>query len=274
MAGATGQKAPATGTPKREVVAAFFDVDETVIRGSSANQVAKELYRRKFFGWRDIFFAIRHTALYLLFGENKNRLAAVKERALNVMAGHRVEEVNAIGESVYQEILGLRIFPGANRLVKKHLECGHEVWLISATPVEIVERIAEHLGATGGLGTIVARKDGRYLARLEGEMLHAKGKADRIESLAKERGINLRRSFAYSDSINDLPMLSMVGHPRVINPEPALRMHAMLHDWPVIDFRRRKRNLTKLAKQSALIMGVGSVALAIFKLIRRFTWHI
>lgn len=260
--------------PGKPVAAAFFDVDETVIRGSSSNQLAKELYRRKFFGLRDILFAIVHTGIYLTFGENNKRLQAIKDRALNVMAGHSVEEVKEVGESVYQEILGLRIFPGANRLIQKHLECGHEVWLVSATPVEIVELIAEHLGATGGLGTIVATENGRYLARLEGKMLHAHGKAERVESLAKERGIDLQRSYAYSDSINDLPLLSMVKYPRVINPEPALRMHAMVHDWPVIDFRRRKRNITKLLKSSALAMAVISGALTLFKLVRSVTWRL
>lgn len=250
-------------------VAAFFDVDETLIRGSSSNQVAKELYRRGFFGIRDIAFAIWHTILYVTLGEDKRRLKAIQERALRVMEGHSEAEVQRIGETVYEQILGHRIFPGASRLVKKHLECNHEVWLISATPSLIVQLIAERIGATGGLGTVVATEDGKYLAHLEGEMLHAQGKANRVKELAQERGLNLSRCFAYSDSLNDLPLLSMVGHPRVINPEPPLRLHAMVEDWPIIDFRARKRDLTRLAKNSALAMAIVSGLLTLVRLIRR-----
>lgn len=225
--------------------AAFFDVDNTIIRGASAYHLARELYRRDFFGLRDISFFAAHSAAYLLFGENVRRIAAVRGRALRIVRGHTVAEVVSIGEEVYDQVLANRIFPGARALIDEHLAAGDEVWLITATPTEIADLIARRLGVTGALGTTAESRAGVYTGELQGNMLHGEGKRVRATALAAERGLDLAASHAYGDSVNDIPLLSAVGRPCAINPEPRLRLHAADVGWPVRDFRRRRRDVRR-----------------------------
>ncbi|WP_127132113.1 HAD family phosphatase [Georgenia sp. SYP-B2076] len=224
-------------------VAAFFDVDNTIIRGASAYHLARELYRRGFFGLRDILFAARHSVAYAVLGENLLRIAAIKERALRLIEGRSVAEIISIGEEVYDEVLGHRVFPGTRALLQAHLDAGHEVWLITATPTEIADLLARRLGATGALATRMEATDGHYTGKLTGTMLHGPGKEAAVRELAAARGIDLGGSYAYGDSINDVPILGAVGHPCAINPEPRLRLHAAEVGWPVRDFRRRRRSV-------------------------------
>lgn len=223
-------------------IAAFFDVDNTIIRGASAYHLGVGLYRRGFFTWRDLIVMAVHQARYVAFGENKEQIDEVRSRALSIMRGHSVAEVCAIGEEVYDEVLSLRIFPGTQRLLDDHLASGHQVWLVTATPIEIGELIARRLGATGALGTVAEHEDGFYTGRLVGDMLHGRAKAAAVTALAKREGVDLSRSYAYGDSTNDVPILSTVGNPCAINPDSRLRRHAAAVGWPVREFRNRRRN--------------------------------
>ncbi|OKL48703.1 HAD family hydrolase [Boudabousia marimammalium] len=238
-------KAPSAGvvlhSPQEKAeVAAFFDIDETLIRGASAYHVAKELYQRKFFGKRDLVFAARHALLYRLLGEDRTRIQNVIDRALNVMAGRPAAELDEIATSLYQKIFSHRIIPGTKEILDEHLRLGHEVWLISATPIQVSTLLAERLEATGALGTQVKiGEDGKFLPELEGPIMHLKGKSMAARALAHERGLDLDHSYAYGDSINDLPLLTTVGNPSAINPEPLLRIVALEKDWPIHSFRRR-----------------------------------
>lgn len=194
--------------------AAFFDVDNTIIRGASSYQLAKELYRRKFFGLRDIIKFGIIQAQYLIQGENKKNIDEVRERALALIKGHSSAEVVAIGEEVYDTVLSLRIFPGTKEIIDEHLAKGDEVWFVTASPVEVGELIARRLGATGALGTIGETIKGIYTGKMIGDLMHGKAKADAIRKLAQERNLDLDASYAYSDSLNDLPMMTLVGRPR------------------------------------------------------------
>jgi HAD superfamily hydrolase (TIGR01490 family) len=221
-------------------VAAFFDVDNTIVRGASAYHLARELYRRGFFSLRDILFAARHALAFAATGENLGRIAAIEERALRLLRGHAVAEVLAIGEEVYEQVLDSRVFPGTRALLEAHAAAGHEVWLVTATPTEISDLLARRLGATGSLGTRVETVEGRYTGRLLGDRVHGAGKRAGVEALARERGLDLAASYGYGDSVNDVAMLSVVGHPCAVNPERRLRAHAARAGWPVHDFRRRR----------------------------------
>ena len=130
------------------------------------------------------------------------------------------------------------IWQGTIELAKEHLSSGDEVWLVTASPEDFANLIAERLGFTGAIGTKAEIKDGKYTGNLNGKLLHGKEKAIAITELTKARGINLKDCFAYSDSHNDLPLLSAVGHPRAINPDAKLRIIAFAQSWPVHDFRR------------------------------------
>lgn len=236
--------------------AAFFDIDETVIKGSSSYYLARELYRRGFFGIRDIAFAAWHAFLYVLIGEDMDRIQRITARATSVMAGHSIAEVISIGNEMYDTMLGERVFAGTRRILQQHLEQGREVWLVSATPTQVVELIAHRMGATGGLGTDIVIENGVMQPRLAGLIMHGKTKAETACKLANQRGLELAESYAYSDSRNDLPLLHAVGHPVAINPDRRLRRYAKIHGWRIYDFRnRRSDSVQTAAKRSAQIAG-------------------
>lgn len=241
-------------------VAAFFDLDETVIRGASSWVLTRELFRHRFFGVRDLFFAARQAFLYVVLGEDQTRVEQVKTRALQVMAGHSQREIMEISEQVC-DLLEKKLFPQAQGLIKRHQAAGHDIWLISAAPSELPQMLAQRLGLTGGIGTEVAVKDGIYEARLASELMHAQGKRDRVVALASERGYDLACCFAYSDSDNDMPLLTLVGKPSAINPDIWLRVRALQRGWPVIDFRRRSRISKALQKAKARRRGFNLVGL-------------
>jgi HAD superfamily hydrolase (TIGR01490 family) len=198
--------------------------------------------------WKQVHFS--------LLGENLAHVAQIREQALGFVAGHSVEEIGRIGEEVYDEVMADKIWPGTRALAQAHLDAGEDVWLVTATPVEVASVIASRLGLTGALGTVAESVDGVYTGRLVGEALHGPAKAVAVEALARDRGYDLARCSAYSDSVNDIPMLSLVGSPCAINPDGPLRHHARAHGWKVRDFRSGRR-AAKLGVQAA-----GATALA------------
>jgi HAD superfamily hydrolase (TIGR01490 family) len=236
--------------------AAFFDVDNTVLQGASVFHLGRGLWKRDFFTARDLAAMLWKQAHFALLGENLAHVAQIREQALGFVAGHTVEEIGRIGEEIYDEVMADKIWPGTRALAQAHLDAGEDVWLVTATPVEVASVIASRLGLTGALGTVAESVDGVYTGRLVGEALHGPAKAVAVEALAQERGYDLARCSAYSDSVNDIPMLSLVGSPCAINPDGPLRHHARAHGWKVRDFRSG-RKAAKLGVQAA-----GATALA------------
>ncbi len=220
-------------------VGAFFDVDNTLIRGASAFHLAVGLYRRGLLRIPDIVRFGMHHARYRAFGENHRQMDEVRAAALALVDGRSVQEMGLIAEDVYDEVMTLRIFPGARRLLDEHRAAGHCVWLVTAGPREIGEIIARKLGASGALGTVVEQQDGHYTGRLCGDLLHGAAKAQAVERLAVREGIDLSLSYAYGDSTHDVPILSLVGNPVAINPDRRLRRHAAHAGWPVQEFTTR-----------------------------------
>ena len=158
--------------------------------------------------------------------EDPEHVAEARSSALAFIKGHRVEELESIGEEIFDESMAERIWPGTRALAQMHLDQGQRVWLVTAAPVEIASTIARRLGLTGALGTVAEHVDGVYTGRLVGDMLHGQAKAVAVLALAEQESLDLSRCSAYSDSHNDLPMLSLVGDPCVINPDARLRDHA------------------------------------------------
>ena len=249
--------------------AAFFDVDNTIIRGASAFHLAQALRRRGFFATRDLLIFGLHQTRFLIFGENKRQIDEIRARALNLIAGHSVAEVAAVGEEVYDQVLALRIFPGTQKLLDEHLADGHEVWLVSATPVEIGELIARRLGATGALGTVARHENGFYTGELVGDLMHGKAKAEAVRALAAREGIDLAASYAYGDSLNDVTMMQLVGHPCPINPDVRLRRRAQDIGWPIREFRGRRRRLTRSGVSTASWAGAAWAASLVLRSLLR-----
>lgn len=247
---------PPASAPASTRTAAFFDVDNTVLRGASIFHLAKGLWKRGFFTGRDIAAMLWKQVHFALVGENLAHVAKIREQALTFVAGHTVDEIERIGEEVYDEVMADKIWPGTRALAQSHLESGHDVWLVTASPVEVATVIASRLGLTGALGTVAESVDGVYTGRLVGEPLHGASKAVAVEALADQRGYELELCSAYSDSANDIPMLSLVGHPCAINPDSTLLHYARANGWQVRDFRSG-RKAAKLGAQAA-----GATALA------------
>jgi HAD superfamily hydrolase (TIGR01490 family) len=228
--------------PADPTAAAFFDVDNTIIQGASIFHLARGLHRREFFSTRDILGAAWKQAYFRVVGiEDPEHVAEARASALAFIKGHRVEELEAIGEEIFDETMAERIWPGTRALAQLHLDRGQRVWLVTAAPVEIASTIARRLGLTGALGTVAEHVDGVYTGRLVGEMLHGSQKAVAVRAIVAREGLDLSRCSAYSDSYNDLPMLSLVGDPCVINPDSRLREHARAQGWRIRDYRTGRK---------------------------------
>jgi HAD superfamily hydrolase (TIGR01490 family) len=238
--------------------AAFFDLDNTVMQGAALFHFGRGLYKRKFFETRDLAKFAWQQAWFRLAGvEDPEHMQDARDSALSIVKGHRVAELMSIGEEIYDEYMAERIWPGTRALAQAHLDAGQRVWLVTAAPVEIATVIARRLGLTGALGTVAESVDGVYTGRLVGEPLHGPAKAEAVRALAAAEGLTLSRCAAYSDSHNDIPMLSLVGHPYAINPDAKLRKHAHAHDWRLRDYRTA-RKAAKVGLPAAA--GVGAVA--------------
>jgi HAD superfamily hydrolase (TIGR01490 family) len=241
-AAAAAEVESALTTPAVSDTAAFFDVDNTVMQGASIFHLARGLYRRKFFTTREILGAAYKQAYFRFAGvEDPEHVAAARSSALAFIAGHTVEELRAVGEEIFDEAMAARIWPGTRALAQLHLDQGQRVWLVTAAPIEIAEIIARRLGLTGAMGTVAEHVDGVYTGRLVGDMLHGPAKAEAVKALAEREGLDLARCAAYSDSANDLPMLTLVGQPCAINPDARLRAIARERGWQVRDYRTGRK---------------------------------
>ncbi|HEY2580116.1 MAG TPA: HAD-IB family hydrolase [Streptosporangiaceae bacterium] len=221
---------------------AFFDVDNTIMRGASIYHFARGLAARKLFTSMDLArMTWAQVSLRVRGSEHAGHIAAARESALAFVAGYKVADIVGLGEEIYDETMADRIWEGTRELAQRHLDAGQRVWLVTATPVELAEIIARRLGLTGALGTVAESVDGVYTGRLIGGLLHGPAKPAAIAALAAREGLDLTRCAAYSDSINDLPMLQLVGHPNAVNPDGELRAEARHNGWPVHDFRTGRR---------------------------------
>jgi HAD superfamily hydrolase (TIGR01490 family) len=222
--------------------AAFFDVDNTIMQGASIFHLARGLHRRKFFTTKDIAKATWQQLYFRIAGvEDPAHIAKARASALAFIAGHRVSELEEIGEEIFDEHMAHKIWPGTRAIAQWHLDRGQRVWLVTAAPVEIATVISRRLGLTGALGTVPEHVDGVYTGELVGEMLHGEGKAEAIRALAEREGLVLDDCYAYSDSSNDLPMLSLVGHPCAVNPDSTLRAYAKSNGWRIRDYRTGRK---------------------------------
>ena len=250
------------GTAIDQTAAAFFDLDNTVMQGASIYWFARGLASRNYFTTGDLLrFGWRQLRFRLLATEHAGDMSQARQAALAFVAGWRVEDMERLCEEIFDELMADRIWPGTRAMAQRHVEAGQRVWLVTAAPVELGRLIARRLGLTGALGTVAEIRDGVYTGRLVGDLLHGPAKADAIRALAAAEGLDLSRCTAYSDSANDIPMLSAVGHAVAVNPDPALRRQARERGWEIRDFRTGRKAL-RVAAPTALAAGlaVGAVS--------------
>ena len=261
-AAANAEVEAALDVPLDPTAAAFFDVDNTLMQGASIFHLARGLHRRGFFTTRDILGAAWKQAYFRVVGvEDPTHVAETRSSALAFIAGHTVAELQELGREIFDEAMAHRIWPGTRALAQLHLDHGQRVWLVTAAPIEIASIIAHRLGLTGAMGTVAEHLDGVYTGRLVGDLLHGPAKSEALRALAEREGLDLARCSAYSDSYNDLPMLSMVGNACAVNPDSRLRAHAHAHGWRVRDYRTG-RKAARAGLVAAAVAGAASGAVA------------
>ena len=224
--------------------AAFFDLDNTMVRGSTLYFLGRAMYQRGFFTKADISkFVVANVRFRLTGTEKPEVISRFQKAATDFIGGHDVKEIYTIAQSVYDEFVSPSLIQGTIDIAKQHLAEGTEVWLVTAAPEDMAKLISDRLGFTGALGTKVEIENGKYVGKLNGQILHGVEKARAVRELAAERGFSLNNCHAYSDSASDFPLLQSVGTPHAINPDTRLRIKALAENWEIIDFRRfRKLN--------------------------------
>jgi HAD superfamily hydrolase (TIGR01490 family) len=251
----------ALAAPPDPGAAAFFDVDNTMMQGASIYYLARGMAARKYFTTGDLVrFGLQQLKFRVMAAEDPEHVSKARDAALAFVADWRVDDLERLSEEIFDELMADRIWAGSRALAQRHLDDGQRVWLVTAAPVELGRVIAKRLGLTGAIGTVAEVEDGVYTGRLVGDLMHGPAKAEAIEALAAVEGLDLSRCSAYSDSVNDKPMLSAVGHAVAVNPDSALRREARDRGWEIRDFRTG-RKAAKVAVPATLGTAVAAGAL-------------
>jgi HAD superfamily hydrolase (TIGR01490 family) len=229
---------PRASKPEAVAGAAFFDLDRTLLRRSSALALAGTFRERGFISRRLLAQAALWQLLFVARGASHEAVRRGAEDGLRILAGHRPEELRELIGEALEPVLRPLLYAEPLSLVERHRERGERVYVVSATLQEIVDAIADDLGFDGALGTVCEVRDGRYTGRAL-RALHADAKADCVRAVAESEGLDLAECTAYSDSHTDLPFLEAVGHPVAVNPDRELRRVARERGWPVLEFSGR-----------------------------------
>jgi HAD superfamily hydrolase (TIGR01490 family) len=211
-------------------IGAFFDVDKTIIANNSGKLYMRELYER---GEMDASAVLRNLGSYLRY---KLNLLDVERWAAGIavqLRGRSEEEFVAEGEDFFERRVRPEIYPQAAARVREHLERGHVVALVSGSTRFIVERLAAHLGVEHMLCTELEALEGVLTGRVVEPVCFGAGKVRRLQQLIARERVDLVRSYFYTDSMSDLPLLELVGHPVVVNPDPLLYREARRRRWPI-----------------------------------------
>ena len=242
--------------------AAFFDLDKTVIAKSSTLAFGRPLYKAGMLGRRSLLKAGIGQVFYMLFGADHDQMEKVRSGMLELTRGwHRVE-IEELVEEALDEVVAPLVYAEALFLIDDHLRKGRRVFIISASPEEIVRPLAHYIGVDEVIATR-ARVDeyGRFTGELE-RYVYGDEKAKIIAEIADREGIDLGNSYAYSDSNTDLPLLEEVGYPFAVNPDKDLRREAEERDWPILEFQRQVSLRTRLARPVPIISGATLTVLA------------
>jgi putative phosphoserine phosphatase/1-acylglycerol-3-phosphate O-acyltransferase len=221
--------------PRAAAIGAFFDVDKTILAENSGTAYLKVLYERGEIDWRTVLFGI---GSYLRYKLNLLDIERWTERNSGLFRG-RSEAVTAReADELFRTVLLHEIYPDAEALVRRHVEAGHVVALVSGSTRFVLEPLAAHLGVKHMLCTQLEARDGLFTGRVIRPICFGEGKIYWIQQLIERESVDLARSYFYTDSITDLPLLDLVGHPVVVNPDPLLYRRALQRHWPVRFFQR------------------------------------
>jgi HAD superfamily hydrolase (TIGR01490 family) len=246
-------------------VAAFFDLDKTIIAKSSAFVFSRAFFQEGLINRRAVLKSAYAQFIYLLAGADTEQMERMRAHITAQCTGWDVGQVTAIVEETLHDVVDPLVYAEATELIAAHRQRGEDIVVVSASGTEIVQPIAKMIGATHTVATRMVTHNGRYTGDVE---FYCAGdnKALAARQLAQQQGYDLTRCHAYSDSISDLPLLEAVGHPAAVNPDRALRREAQQRGWPVLTFSKpvslRTRIPAPSGAQIAAAVGLGAAAAA------------
>jgi HAD superfamily hydrolase (TIGR01490 family) len=240
--------------------AAFFDLDRTLISGSSVFVLGIAAWRAHLVAPTQFAKDALGAVGFRVAGASDDTSSKVRDRILGAVRGVRRDDLVALNASIVPKLMD-RVRPEAQRLLDQHRHAGRATYIVSASPVELVSPLAAALGMTGGIGTVSEIVDGIYTGHLAGPFCYADGKVEAITELARWEGFDLAQCYAYSDSASDLPMLQAVGHPVAVNPDGKLERIAHRRGWPIVIFSRRTKAVVRRTSQA---VGASSLAVGSF----------
>jgi HAD superfamily hydrolase (TIGR01490 family) len=258
------------------VQAAFFDLDKTIISRSSSLALSRPMYRAGMVTRGQLVRGAYAQLVYALVGADEKKMDRLKEGMLQLTKGWERDEVERLVRDVLVEVIDPFVYQEALDLMALHRSEGRRVYIVSSSPEEVVRPLASHFGVAGVIATRARIEGGRYTGELE-FYCYGEDKAAALRELAEELGIDLSGSFAYSDSITDLPMLRLVGHPVAVNPDKDLRREAEAAGWDIRDFRRPVRLRTRIVRTASeprtqitagVVAGVAAVAILAWIIVR------
>ncbi|MBD0322963.1 MAG: HAD-IB family hydrolase [Aldersonia sp.] len=263
-----------TASPAR--IAAFFDLDKTVIAKSSTFAFSRPFFDQGLLNRRAVLESSYAHFMFLLSGADHDQMERMRMHLTSMCAGWDVAQVKAIVAETLHDIVDPLVFAEAADLIADHKIRGHDVVIVSASGEEFVRPIADTLGANFIAASRMVVQDGKYTGELD-FYCYGAGKVQAIEELAAREGYDLARCFAYSDSATDLPMLQAVGHPTAVNPDRALRREAAERGWPMLTFsnpvslraRLPTPSSTTVATTAALSVGAMVAGALSYTLLRR-----
>ena len=248
--------------------AAFFDLDKTIIAKSSALVFSRSFYQKGLINRRSVLRSAYAQFVYLVGGADHDQMERMREYLSALVAGWDVQTVKDIVAEALHSIVDPIVYDEAVTLIEEHHLAGRDVVVVSSSGTEIVEPIGEMLGADHVIATrLVIGEDGRYTGEME-YYAYAEGKSEALREIAGKHGYDLSRSYAYSDSATDVPMLETVGHPYAVNPDKALRKIAAEKGWPVLVFSKpvalqtRRASLREAPKPALAAAALGASAAA------------
>lgn len=263
MTGAGSTIPPPGASSGRFSAAAFFDLDKTIIAGSSALAFSRPFRRHGLITRRAALRSGYTQLLLVLSGADADTMDLLRRRITALCAGWEVAQINAIVAETLHEIVAPLVYAEATELIAEHRANGDEIVVLSASGLEVVEPIAALVGADRCTATRMGVVDGRYSGVVD-YYCYGEHKAQAARDIAAERGYRLADCRAYSDSITDLPLLEAVGHPTAVNPDRALRREALRRGWPVLTFvdpvvlRFRPRPAARVVAAGAVaLLGAG-----------------
>ncbi|MET3973797.1 HAD-IB family hydrolase [Cellulosimicrobium sp. 4261] len=248
--------------PRAGRVAAFFDLDKTIIATSSAAAFSRPFFAGGLINRGDVLRSAYAHFLFMVGGADADQTERMRAHLSNLVTGWDVATVSRIVEETLHEHIDPVVYAEAVELIESHHEHGHDVVIVSASGSEVVEPIAAVLGADHAISSRMAVEGGRYTGAID-FYAYGDNKAVALRELAEREGYDLAASYAYSDSVTDAPMLSAVGHAFVVNPDRTLRRLAAEHGWGALTFSRPVALRSQLAAPTPVLAAAGLVGLGV-----------